>query len=326
MTASLGTDINHAAQLLRAGSLVAFATETVYGLGADATNVDAVAKVFAAKGRPTFDPLIVHLAGVDQLASVVATIPDAAQKLMDFFWPGPMTLLFPKKSLIPDLVTAGLETVAVRIPSHPLALELLKAADVPVAAPSANKFGSISPTTAQHVADQLGDEVDYILDGGSCSVGLESTIVSCLSDNIEVLRLGGLSVEQIEAVIGPVTLKQASSDPGKQAEESSAQLAPGMLKRHYAPNKLLVVVDSLSDIELQPADVLLLPWELVNVPKDLHQEILSERQDLTECAAHFFSALRRLDASDADRIVAVRFPEEGLGRALNDRLERASAR
>jgi len=326
MTAPTGTDLQHAAQVLRAGGLVAIPTETVYGLGADASNAEAVAKVFAAKGRPTFDPLIVHLASVEQLGDVVAEVPPAAEKLMQAYWPGPLTLLFCKQAVIPDLVTAGLETVAVRIPSHPLALELLKSAGIPIAAPSANKFGSISPTTAQHVADQLGDNVDYILDGGPCSVGLESTIVSCLTEQPEVLRLGGLSVEQIEAVVGDVQLKQASSDPGKQREKSEAQLAPGMLKRHYAPSTPLVVVDSLTEIELNEDDALLLPWEVSNIPEKLERVILSEQQDLNECATKFFAVLRQLDASDSNRIVAVRFPNEGLGRALNDRLERASAR
>lgn len=301
-------------------------TETVYGLGADATDTSAVAKIFAAKQRPEFDPLIVHLANVEQLSEIVVDVPVAAEKLMQAFWPGPLTLLFRKRDIIPDLVTAGLETVAVRIPAHPLALELLQATDVPVAAPSANKFGLISPTTSQHVADQLRDEVDYILDGGPCTVGLESTIVSCLAKTPEVLRLGGLSLEQIEKVVGTVTVRQASSDPGHQAKESAAQLAPGMLKRHYAPRKPLMVVDSLDEIELHPGDALLLPWELSNAPDNLPTAILSTSKDLTECAAHFFSALRNLDSSEAQRIVAIRFPNEGLGRALNDRLERASAR
>jgi len=326
MTATIGTDISRAAEILRAGGLVAIPTETVYGLGANATNPGAVAKVFAAKERPAFDPLIVHLASVDQLNEIVVEVPPAAEKLMQAFWPGPLTLLFRKQAIIPDLVTAGLETVAVRIPAHPMTLELLQTLGIPVAAPSANKFGSISPTTAWHVADQLGGEVDYILDGGPCTVGLESTIVSCLSEQAELLRLGGLSLEQIEAVVGDVTLKQASSDPGGQAEGSESQLAPGMLKRHYAPDKPLVVVDTLAEIELQEGDTLLLPWRLSNAPPEFPQEILSKQKDLTECAASFFGALRRLDAGQANRIVAVRFPDEGLGRALNDRLERASAR
>jgi L-threonylcarbamoyladenylate synthase len=325
MTAPIGTDVARAAELLKSGRLVAFATETVYGLGADATNPEAVAKVFAAKGRPKFDPLIVHLASVDQLPAIIEEIPPAAQNLIDAFWPGPLTLLFRKQEIIPDLVTAGLETVAVRIPVHPQALQLLEAANLPVAAPSANKFGQISPTTAAHVAEQLGDEVDYILDGGPCSVGLESTIVSCLGETPEILRMGGLSVEQIESVIGKVILRQPSSDPGGQAEQEHAQLAPGMLKRHYAPSKPLVVVDTLEEVELQSGDALLLP-EPQSVSTSVTQtEILSETGDLKECAVHFFAALRRLDASDAERLVAVRFPEEGLGRALNDRLRRASA-
>jgi len=326
MTALIGTDIRRAAELLKSGGLVAFATETVYGLGADATNPQAVARVFAAKGRPTFDPLIVHLANVDQLPAIVEEIPATAQKLIDTFWPGPLTLLFRKREIIPDLVTAGLDTVAVRIPAHPQALQLLAAAGLPIAAPSANRFGQISPTTAAHVADQLGDQVDYILDGGPCSVGLESTIVSCLPETPEILRLGGLSIEQIEAVVGPVTVRPASSDPGGKVNEEHAQLAPGMLKRHYAPSKLLVVADSLEEVELRATDALLLPQPATIESEVMKTEVLSETGDLTECAVNFFAALRRLDASKAKRIVAVRFPEQGLGRALNDRLHRASAR
>lgn len=326
MTELIGTDIQHAAALLEDGGLVAFATETVYGLGAAATNPEAVAKVFAAKGRPTFDPLIVHVANVDQLPAIVAEIPASAQTLIDAFWPGPLTLLFQKREIIPDLVTAGLPTVAVRIPSHPQALELLAAFNLPIAAPSANRFGCISPTTASHVAEQLGNEVDYILDGGPCSVGLESTIVSCLGETPEVLRLGGLSLEQIESVVGNVTFRQSSSDPGGKANQESAQLAPGMLQRHYAPGKPMIVVDSLEEVELQPTDALLLPKPETFINEVSQMETLSATGDLTECAINFFAGLRRLDAGDGARIVAVRFPEGGLGRALNDRLRRASAK
>lgn len=325
MNCQIGNDVSHAAQLLRSGKLVGFATETVYGLGANAFDERAVAGIFEAKERPTFDPLIVHLATIDQLPLVARSIPEAVSPLIEKFWPGPLTLIFPKTPAVPDLVTAGLDSVAVRIPSHPLALELLKLADVPIAAPSANRFGCVSPTTALHVAEQLGDRIDYILDGGPCAVGLESTIVSLLDAQPTVLRLGGLEIEKLEQTIGHVEIKIAGSDPGNSASETSPQLAPGMLLRHYAPRTPLVVKDSLSAPDLADGDALLLSRPgLFSIENHLC-EILSMTGDLKECAAGFFSALRRLDALDPKRILAEWFPNEGLGRALNDRLMRAAA-
>ncbi|HUG20288.1 MAG TPA: L-threonylcarbamoyladenylate synthase [Planctomycetaceae bacterium] len=325
MNCQIGNDVSRAAQLLRSGKLVGFATETVYGLGANAFDERAVAGIFEAKERPTFDPLIVHLATIDQLPLVARSIPEAASLLIESYWPGPLTLIFPKTTAVPDLVTAGLDSVAVRIPSHPLALELLKVADVPIAAPSANRFGCVSPTTAEHVAEQLGDRIDYILDGGPCSVGLESTIVSLLGAQPTVLRLGGLDVEELEQTIGHVEMKIAGSDPGNRASESSPQLAPGMLLRHYAPRTPLVVKDSLSAPDLADGDALLLSRPVSFSVENHHCEILSMTGDLKECAAGFFSALRRLDALGPKRILAEWFPNEGLGRALNDRLRRAAA-
>lgn len=318
----IGNDIPRAARLLREGQLVAFGTETVYGLGANAFDVDAVAKVFEAKGRPTFDPLIVHVADRSQLADLVREIPPAAERLMDRFWPGPMTIVLPKTDRVPDLVTSGLDTVAVRIPAHDTAQLLLREAAIPVAAPSANLFGQVSPTTAQHVADQLGDRLAYILDGGPCGVGVESTVID-VSGSPTVLRLGGLTIEDIEAVIGSV---QVGHTPGsRQHSDQSAQRSPGMLTRHYSPRTPLEIVGT----DFTPVDGQRVGLLTAGSNRDADRfaivEQLSATGDLRECAANFFAALRRLDAAPLDRIVAHRFPDEGLGKALNDRLRRAAS-
>jgi L-threonylcarbamoyladenylate synthase len=323
MSCEIGTDVIHAARLIRSGKLVAFATETVYGLGANAEDPRAVAGIFEAKGRPTFDPLIVHLARADQLPLVAREVPPQLEPLLKTFWPGPLTLVVPKTGAIPDLVTAGLESVAIRVPSHSLAGELLAAADLPIAAPSANRFGCVSPTTADHVAEQLGERIDYILDGGPCTIGLESTIVGWIANQPVVLRLGGLSLEEIERVMGPVQVRNSDSDPGCQSRNSLPQLAPGMLKRHYAPRTPLVVREKLLPDDLEPGDALLLPQPVGFSVGDRPYEVLSPTGDLKECAAGFFAALRRLDSAQPKRILAIKFSEQGLGRALNDRLRRA---
>ncbi|MFQ5732540.1 MAG: L-threonylcarbamoyladenylate synthase [Planctomycetaceae bacterium] len=322
MPGETGTDITRAARLIREGGLVAFPTETVYGLGTDALDENAVARVFEAKNRPTFDPLIVHVYDVAQLADLVTEIPQAAQKLIERFWPGPLTLVLPKTERVPDLVTAGLPTVGVRIPDHSLALELLREADVPVAAPSANRFGCISPTTAEHVAEQLGETVDYILDGGPCRVGVESTVLRVSVSSIPVmLRPGGVSWEDIEAVIGPI--KQPAATP--EADES-AQPSPGMLIRHYAPQTPLEIERSpvFRNSRASERVGLLAFTPHPQAEQFAVVETLSPSGDLVEAAAGFFAALRRLDAADLYRIIATPFPEQGLGRALNDRLQRAA--
>ena len=220
--------LDNAVHILRSGGLVAFPTETVYGLGADATNVQAIAKIFAAKGRPNTNPLIVHIADAATAQRYCTTWPDAAMKLAETFWPGPLTLVLPKSSDIVAAVTAGRATVGLRVPDHPLALELLRAFDGPIAAPSANKSNRISPTTAQHVLDELGEAVDLILDGGPCRVGIESTVLDLSGKVPTILRLGGVSRQQIEAVIGPVQLI------GQVTADESA-MSPGQLPVHYAP-------------------------------------------------------------------------------------------
>ncbi len=280
----------------------------------------AVARIFEVKGRPRFDPLIVHVADPRWLGRLVTAIPDLATTLIERFWPGPLTLVLPKTEIVPDLVTAGLPTVAVRMPAHPLALELLKRADTPVAAPSANLFGHVSPTTAQHVADQLGSQIDYILDGGPCSVGLESTVLNLSGAVPTLLRPGGVSREQIEEVIGAVESIGLASD------EANPQLGPGMLATHYATRTPLVLAkpeDPLPDA--QRVGLLAFQPES-SLQRFAAAEILSPRGDLAEAAANLFAAMRRLDVLNLDLIVARPVPELGLGRAINDRLRRAASR
>lgn len=300
------------------GQLVAIPTETVYGLAANALDAQAVAAIFAAKNRPTFNPLIVHVKSLEAVVEYVTDIPDQARRLAQRYWPGPLTLLLSKKPIIPDLVTAGLPMVAVRVPSHPLTLELLQSLDFPLAAPSANPFGYISPTTAQHVVQQLGDKVSYTLDGGKCRVGIESTIVSFDSEVPKVLRLGGLRLEDIEVVIGPVeTALHSSSYP----------LAPGMLKSHYAPRKPLYLYENkeLMKIRMEPATGYLFFKKNIDLDGDDNCLYLSENGDLNEAAQNLFGFLRKLDASPVREIRAELLPEIDLGRAINDRLRRAAA-
>lgn len=320
MTCPIGVDVEHAARLLRDGKLVSFATETVYGLGANALDVHAVARVFAVKNRPHFDPLIVHIAERSWLPRLVTWWPETAERLAARFWPGPLTLVLPKTALVPDLVTSGLPSVAVRMPSHPLALELLRLADVPVAAPSANLFGQLSPTRAEHVADRLGDQIDYLLDGGSCSVGVESTVLLLEPDGrVRLLRPGGVACEEIEAVIGPLCAASHAT-----TADDRATLSPGMLPQHYAPRTPLSLVADIAawTIPNRCGLLTLQPHPAAN--RFAGAEVLSASGNLTEAAANFFAALRRLDAARVERIVAERLPNRGLGVALNDRLSRAA--
>ena len=315
------TRLQSAAELLRTGHLVAFPTETVYGLGADATNPIAVARIFEAKQRPTFDPLIVHLAELSQVEHVVSQFPETARLLASEFWPGPLTLVLPRHDVIPDLVTAGLPGVGIRIPRHPVAIELLKAAGCPVAAPSANKFGGISPTTAQHVADGLGSNVDCIVDGGPCAVGLESTVLSLMSERPMLLRHGGCPREDIERLIGRVEIAQ--SHPSR---DDAAQPSPGMLSRHYAPGTRLIVIahgQSANPIAGLRCGLLTAGKQPFS-GRFARIETLCDEENLQTCAANFFAALRTLDASDLDVIIAHEFHAHGLGVALNDRLRRAA--
>lgn len=316
----IGTDVATAARLLRNGGLVAFATETVYGLGANALDPTAVARVFAVKNRPLFDPLIVHVADPAWVPRLAAWWPDRAEHLAQRFWPGPLTLVVPRTALVPDLVTAGLPGVALRMPAHPLALALLREADVPVAAPSANPFGQLSPTCAADVADTLGGDIDYILDGGRCAVGVESSVLLLDGERTLLLRPGGVPLEALEAAIGSIEVLA----PGTTSASDAPALAPGLMTQHYAPRKPLALVatpDAVSD----PAHTGLLSWRPVaDASRFAAVEVLSPAGDLAEAAAGFFAALRRLDAAPTRTLAALPFPEAGLGRALNDRLRRAA--
>lgn len=313
--------VRRAAEIIRKGGIVAFPTETVYGLGADTFNPVAVAKIFEIKRRPYFDPLIVHVASLSGLNDLVTDIPGSATRLIEKFWPGPLTLVLLKREKVPDIVTAGLPTVAVRMPDHPMALDLIKAADCPIAAPSANLFGHLSPTTAEHVRDQLKTEIDFILDGGPCPVGLESTILSFQEKGPRLLRPGGVPVEEIEAVIGSVR-----GATGERIGNKEEPCAPGMLPRHYAPRTPIRIDCCERETDsYEGKRVGLLAFEgAKDVSRFNHVEVLSEKGNLREAAANLFSAIRRLDALNLDLILAEPVPEIGLGRAIMDRLRRAS--
>lgn len=320
MTAPITCDVQAAAQVLRRGGLVAFPTETVYGLGANALDETAVARVFEAKGRPRFDPLIIHVPDVDAAQPLVAELSRPARRLAARFWPGPLTLVLPRSALVPDLVTAGLPTVGIRVPDHPLSLELLRAAGRPVAAPSANLFGRVSPTTAAHVSEQLGARIDLIVDGGPCRVGIESTVLRLDDEIPTVLRLGGITVEELETALGHVRVALMNADG------NLPQSAPGQLTQHYAPQTPVRVTDDLSS-ERAGARVGVLAWQGVdNADAYGAVEVLSASGDLREAAARVFAALRRLDAAGMEIILAELLPERELGRAVNDRLRRAAAR
>jgi L-threonylcarbamoyladenylate synthase len=305
--------IAKAATAIRAGHLVAFPTETVYGLGADAFNPSAVARIFEVKDRPFFDPLIVHIAALDELDMLAARLPDEIDRIRAAFWPGPLTLVLPKRATVPDIVTSGLPSVAVRWPAHPLAQQLIAHARTPVAAPSANLFGRISPTTAAHVRDQLGERVELIIDGGPCRVGVESTIISYMDGAPILLRHGGYAQEELERVMGPIATAQAGERPD----------APGMLARHYAPRTPSAHRESWrGSVERQG----LLSFRGGDDSGRFEAvEILSPRGDLREAATNLFSAMRRLDQSGLDIILMERLPDEGLGRAINDRIAKACA-
>lgn len=302
------------------GGLVAFPTETVYGLGANALDSKAVAKVFELKGRPSFDPLIVHVSEPEQIASLVETVPDPIQRLIDRFWPGPLSVVLPRKPHIPDLVTSGLPSVAIRCPGHPDARELIRRAGVPIAAPSANRFGCISPTTAQHVFEQFGDRLPMLLDSGPCEVGVESTVIGFDGEAVVLYRPGGISLEDLQKEVG--RLKRAGT-------EDQTPASPGQLSQHYAPATPLVIS---AENPAKPPGVRLglisLSPNTENEATDTYQavEFLSQQGCLQEAASNLFAAMRRLDAANLDQIIARPIPQVGLGLAIMDRLSRASIR
>jgi L-threonylcarbamoyladenylate synthase len=316
--AEIGSNIAKAKQLLEQGELVAIPTETVYGLAGNAFNEQSVLEIFKVKNRPQFDPLIVHVASQEQAQTLVKDFPEQAGMLATRFWPGPLTLLLPKKAVIPYLVTSGLDTVGIRCPHHELTRSLLQQLSFPLAAPSANPFGYISPTRPEHVNEQLGDSIKYILDGGECKVGIESTIVGFENNQPIIYRLGGLSLEKIESVVGKVNV---------QLNSSSNPLAPGQLKSHYAP-KTELILGNLDKLVQQYAKqrIGLLSFKKQRNDINLSNQItLSPEGNIEQAAQRLFAALRMLDKMDIDIILAEEVPDVGLGKAINDRLRRAAA-
>ncbi len=301
-----------AARALRDGALIIFPTETVYGLGGDATNDAAVAAIFAAKGRPRFNPLIVHVPDLDA-AEAIAAFDERARQAARRFWPGPLTLVLRRRGDCPVslLASAGLETVAVRVPAHPVAQALLRASTLPLAAPSANRSGRVSPTEAAHTASEFGDAVPLILDGGRCVVGVESTVLDLSGATPTLLRPGGVTVEALTALLGPV---------GEGGANPDAPRSPGQLASHYAP-RLPLRMDAM---EARPGEALLAFGSAVP-PGFVDTLNLSPRGDLVDAAANLFAMLRRLDRPDFSGIAVMPIPEQGLGRAINDRLRRAAA-
>jgi L-threonylcarbamoyladenylate synthase len=324
------TDLVRAAQALREGKLVVIPTETVYGLGANAFDEVAVARVFEAKARPTFDPLIVHIARIEDIGLVAREVSESARSLARALWPGPLTMILPKKHDVPDIVTAGLPTVAVRFPKHPIAQKIIELAGIPVAAPSANPFGYISPTTAAHVIAMLKDRVDFVVDGGPCDVGVESTVIDMTGARPVLLRPGGMPLEAIEAVVGPAVIPPRILHPAGEALSS-----PGQTLSHYAPSTPLYLFEAnslpaaaLAPGIVHPSVALVYTPARAREMEALHVfdeiEVLSPGGDMREAAARLFSLLHDFDARQFRAIYAERVPEVGLGRAINDRLYRAS--
>ncbi|GAA4838747.1 L-threonylcarbamoyladenylate synthase [Algivirga pacifica] len=316
----IGKDIEIAQKYLQEGALVGIPTETVYGLAGNALNPEAVAAIFKTKQRPSFDPLIVHCDSIEKVKAYTSEFPEMAEQLAKTFWPGSLTMILPRSEQIHDLVTSGLDTVAVRIPRHAFTLELLSKLDFPVAAPSANPFGFVSPTTAAHVEQHLGHLIPYVLDGGACEVGVESTIVGFPDGVPTVYRKGGISVEDIEAVIGNVVVREHSS---------SQPTAPGMLKKHYSPGIEMHIVEDIQEalvsFEGQKIATVTLDKSVEDLPEE-QQFLLSPSGDLSEAARNLFQTLRTLHEVQPDVILVELVPEKGLGLAINDRLRRAAAK
>lgn len=306
-------DIKKAAEIIQSGDLVAFPTETVYGLGANAFNSNAVAKIFETKERPSFDPLIVHICEISQITELYDGDDERVFRLAEKFWPGPLTMVLPKTTNVPDIVTSGLETVAVRMPANSIAQELIKQSKTPIAAPSANKFGKISPTEAAHVKKQFPEI--YTIDGGKTQVGIESTVITLQEDGFEVLRPGVITSEDLQEIV-PQT---------KLTSQKTKLNAPGLLKSHYSPQKPLYIAnDPCNKFKEQHKGGLIsfgVPGEECRFAKI---EVLSERKDLREAAVNLFSAMHRLDESDVEYIVAEPVPEEGIGIAVMNRLAKAA--
>jgi len=326
--------IQWAVQVLLAGGTVAFPTETVYGLGANALDGAAVQKIFLAKGRPGDNPLIVHVARREEMDRLVTRVPARAERLISLFWPGPLTLILPRSRAVPDQVTAGLDTVAIRMPRHPVALALIRAAGIPVAAPSANLSGKPSPTTAQHVWQDLQGKIAGLIDGGNAGVGVESTVLDLTTDVPTILRPGGITLEELKAVLGDVKL-----DPHLSNKELAPK-APGMKYTHYAPEAPVFIVEgNLEQIKAKFMEIikketntkvgLMVSQEVYQelkdkLPKNFHLEIVGERSQLALVAANLFSVLRQFDQGDVDIIYAESFPQVDIGAAIMNRLYKAA--
>ena len=313
----ISKDIQKAVQLLTEEQLVAIPTETVYGLAGNIFSEKAIKSIFSTKQRPFFNPLIVHIPSIKSLNGLVTHVPEKAKLLAAAFWPGSMTLVLKKSSTIPDIVTAGKGTVAVRVPDHPVTLELLRKLPFPLAAPSANPFGSISPTKPAHVENYFRNSIKMVLDGGSCANGIESTIIGFENEEPVIYRLGALALEEIEAVVGKISIKN------KKEEKPDA---PGMLARHYAPKTNTFLVDDVAaEIEKNTGKkmgVLVFKSSLNN--ENITEIILSKNGSLQEAASRLYSAMHDLDSKNLDLIIAERFSEFGLGKSINDRLQRAT--
>ena len=314
----ISKDIQLAVKCLNQNEVIGFPTETVYGLAGNAFNTEAINKIFEVKKRPTFNPLIVHIKSIAELHKVAVDIPEMAYNLANEFWPGPLTLILKKQSHIPDLVTANQDTVAVRIPNHPVALELLEELDFPLVAPSANPFTSISPTSAEHVEKYFHNQIAMVLDGGICTSGIESTIIGFENKQVVVYRLGALALEEIEKITGRVVVLN---------KKSKVTVAPGMLLKHYAPKTDFIltrnVQEELDWFSNKKIGLLLFNSYQTNFDRNF-QFVLSEESDLKLAASRLYEAMHSLDAMNLDLIIAERFPEIDLGISINDRLERAS--
>jgi L-threonylcarbamoyladenylate synthase len=315
----IGTDIHEAAAYLNSNEIVAIPTETVYGLAANALNEQAVSKVFAAKKRPLYNPLIVHIKDISEVEKYAAEVPALAYELFETFAPGPLTIILPKKDIVPDITTAGKQDVALRIPNHPLSLALLEILDYPLAAPSANPFGYISPTSSDHVYKQLKGKIPYILDGGSCKSGLESTVIAFRENKAYLHRLGALGIDALKKIIPNISFE---------TKDDNAPVSPGMLKQHYSPNTILVQSKNIDQLILEQRDkkIGIISFQK-NYPIDADKlVILSPSGDLNEAASRLYAALHYMDALDIDLILVEFMPEEGIGVAMNDRLERAASK
>ena len=312
----IGGSVTEAVRWLNKGQLVGIPTETVYGLAGNGLDTQAVTRIFEAKNRPYFDPLILHFKNAESVYECVKEFPQEAKKLADHFWPGPLTLILPKKENVPDLVTSGSSGVAVRVPGHPLTLQLLEQLSYPLAAPSANPFKYVSPTTAQHVFEQLQGRIPYVLEGGPSHIGIESTIVSFLHTIPRILRLGGIPVEEIQEII-PQTVIDIQHAP-------DAHESPGQLEHHYAPNCELRPLES-QEFQHESGDCAILYFRKPNHAVNRPSFFLSENGDLREAASRLFSLLREFDQNQIKKVYFEWVPNEGLGRAINDRLSRASS-